>query len=180
MLTALLVFDLWWPRLLQLFNYTVGLCLVGAMGFTLTQLVRHREMVAVLAGGISLYRLLVPIFMVAGLMMVLKTINQELIISHPRVAPLLAHDPGDAGNRELANFQVPLTADGRGQVWFASNFEPRMNVLSNVEIWRRDSRGVVTSRITADEVRWRGGGGARTSARAGGMGRAAGSWSTPA
>jgi lipopolysaccharide export LptBFGC system permease protein LptF len=113
--------------------------------------------VAVLAGGISLYRLLVPIFMVAALMMGLKTINQELVISHPRVAPLLARDPGDAGDRELANFQVPLTADGRGQVWFASNFEPKTSVLSNVEIWRRDSRGVVTSRVSADEVRWKDG-----------------------
>lgn len=153
-LTALLVFDLWWPRLLQLFNYTIGLCLVGAMGFTFTQLVRHREMVAVLAGGISLYRLLVPVFIVAGAMMALKTINQELVISNPRVAPLLARDPGDAGNRDLANFRVQLVADGRGQVWFAGEFEPRTNVLSNVDIWRRNSSGVVTSRISADEARW--------------------------
>ncbi len=157
-LTALLVFDLWWPRLLQLFNYTIGLCLVGAMGFTFTQLVRHREMVAVLAGGISLYRLLVPVFVVAIAMMALKTINQELVISNPRVAPLLARDPGDAGNRDLSTFRVQLVADGRGQVWFAGEFEPRTNVLTNVDIWRRNSSGVVTSRVSADEARWRGGG----------------------
>lgn len=157
-LTALLVFDLWWPRLLQLFNYTIGLCLVGAMGFTFTQLVRHREMVAVLAGGISLYRLLVPVFMVAVLMMALKTLNQEVVISNPRVAPLLARDPGDAGNRELSNFRVQLVADGRGQIWFASEFEPRTNVLTNVDIWLRNTSGVVTSRVSADEARWRGSG----------------------
>lgn len=155
LVTTLLVFDLWWPRLLQLYNYTIGLCLVGAMGFTFTQLVRHREMVAVLAGGISLYRLLWPVFLVAALMTGLKLLNQELAISHPSVAPLLARDPGDAGNRQLTEFQVPLTADGRGQVWFARNFDPASAVMTGVEIWRRDERGVVTARITADRATWR-------------------------
>ncbi len=152
--TALLVFDLWWPRLLQLFNFTIGLCLIGAMGFTFTQLVRHREMVAVLAGGVSLHRLLVPVFLVAAGMMGLKVLNQEVVMSNPRIAPLLARDPGDAGNRELANFKVPLTADGRGRVWFAANFEPRDGVLSGVEIWQRDARGVVTGRISAERAAW--------------------------
>lgn len=154
-LTVLLVFDLWWPRLLQLYNYTIGLCLVGAMGFTFTQLVRHREMVALLAGGISLYRLLVPVFAVAMLMMAIKGVNQELIISHPRIAPLLARDAGDAGNRDLAEFQVPLTADGRGQIWMAANFDPVSGVMSGVQIWNRDTRGVVTHRFAADEAVWR-------------------------
>lgn len=154
-LTVLLVFDLWWPRLLQLYNYTIGLCLVGAMGFTFTQLVRHREMVAVLAGGISLYRLLVPVFAVAVLMMSLKAVNQELVISHPRIAPLLARDAGDAGNRDLAEFQVPLTADGRGQIWMAANFDPVSGVMSGVQIWNRDARGVVTHRFAADQAVWR-------------------------
>src|SRR5947207_593492 len=45
-LVALGVLDMWWPKLLQLFNYLVGLVLVAAMGFTFTQLVRNRELVA--------------------------------------------------------------------------------------------------------------------------------------
>jgi len=154
-LTALLIFDLWWPRLLQLFSYTIGLCLVGAMGFTFTQLVRHREVVAILAGGISLHRVLVPVMVVATLVMVVKVIDQELILSHPRIAPLLARTPADAGRRELANFQVPLMADGRGQIWFAREYEPSTGVLSGVEVWRRDSRGVVTDRISAISAKWR-------------------------
>ena len=64
--TVLLVADLWWPKLLQLFAYMVGLALVGAMGFTFTQMVRHRETVAALAGGISLRRLARPVLIVAA------------------------------------------------------------------------------------------------------------------
>lgn len=154
-LTANLVVDIWWPRLLQLYNYTIGFGLLAAMGFTFTQLVRHREVVAVLAGGISLFRLLRPILIVAALMMGLKVINQEFVISNPRIAPLLARDPGDAGARELAEFPVPPTVDGRRQVFFAREFDPRSGVMKGMELWRRDERGVATSRISAAEAVWR-------------------------
>ena len=98
-LIALGVIDIWWPKLLQLFNYLVGLVLVAAMGFTFTQLVRHRELVAVLAGGISLQRAARPVLIVAIGVMGLRWVNSELILSNPRVAPLLTRDPGDIGKR---------------------------------------------------------------------------------
>ena len=99
LVAALLVADLWWPKLLQLFSYMVGLALVGAMGFTLTQMVRHRELVAALAGGISLRRLARPLLVVSAVMIGLKVVDQEFVPSDPRIAPLLTRDHGDAGSR---------------------------------------------------------------------------------
>src|SRR5688572_20352445 len=61
-----IVFDLWWPRLLLLFNFMVGLVMVGAMGFTFGQLSRRRELVAILAAGRGLLRTAAPV-VVAGL-----------------------------------------------------------------------------------------------------------------
>ncbi|MCC6320898.1 MAG: LptF/LptG family permease [Phycisphaerales bacterium] len=156
--TAALVVDIWWPRLLQLFNYTIGLGLIGAMGFTFTQLVRHREIVAMLAGGISLFRAIRPVLLVAALMMGVRTINQELVIANPRIAPLLGRDPSEAGKRELGEFQVPPTPDGRRQVLFARKFDPRTATMHGVELWRRNDKGVATSRVSADEARWIAGG----------------------
>lgn len=154
-LTGLVVCDLWWPRLLQLFNYTIGLGLVGAMGFTFTQLVRHREMVAVLSGGISLHRMIRPVLVVALAFMGLKAINQELIVSHPRIAPLLARDPGDAFDRNFSEFAVPPTKDSAGRIWIARNFDPRTATLSGVHICERGPSGVVTSLIHAESATWR-------------------------
>ena len=57
--------DLWWPRILQLYNFVIGIVLAAAMGFTCSQLVRNRELVAVLASGQSLRRVLRPIMIVA-------------------------------------------------------------------------------------------------------------------
>lgn len=153
--TTMLVVDIWWPRLLQLFNYTIGLGLMGAMGFTFTQLVRHREIVAMLAGGISLYRTIRPVLVVAALMMGLRVINQEFVISNPRIAPLLGRDPSEAGKRELGEFQVPPTPDGNNNVLFAHRFDPKTNTMYGVELWKRE-KGIVTSRVSADEARWTG------------------------
>lgn len=154
LVTATLVVDIWWPRLLQLFNYTIGLGLIGAMGFTFTQLVRHREIVAILAGGISLFRVVRPVLLVAALMMGVRTINQELVISNPRIAPLLGRDPSEAGKRELGEFQVPPTPDGRGQVLFARRFDPKTGVMEGVELWVRNDRGVATARVSAENAKW--------------------------
>src|SRR4030095_16197065 len=99
--------DIWWPRLLSLFNFLLGMVLVAAMGFTCSQLVRNRELVAVLTAGKSLYRVAMPIVAVALGMTAVQGLNQELVI--PRVAPLLLRDQGDAGKRNLGQSRVPPT-----------------------------------------------------------------------
>ena len=153
-LATLLVFDLWWPRLLQLFTYLVGMVLVAAMGFTFTQMVRYREMVAVLAGGISLHRMMRPVLIVAALFMVLKVINQECVLSQPKVAALLARDTNDAGIREWKDFPVRLASDSEHRVWLARRFDPGAGVMEDVTIWIRDQGGHAQSIIQADKAVW--------------------------
>jgi lipopolysaccharide export system permease protein len=153
-LVASLAADLWWPRLLQLFVFLLGMVLMAAMGFTISQIVRHRELVAMLAGGISLRRAARPILVVAGLMTLLQVADQEFII--PRIAPLLTRDHGDAGKHQLQGFNVPLTADASRRLFFAQSFEPERGVLHDVTIWERNEEGRPTSQITAPEARWDG------------------------
>ena len=42
LVTVWLIGDFWWPKLLQLYNYLLGIVLVGARGFSCSQLVRRR------------------------------------------------------------------------------------------------------------------------------------------
>lgn len=154
-ITVFLIVDLWWPRLLQLFNFMLGLVLAGAMGFTVTQLLRHRELVAMLAGGISLRRVARPIVVVAVLATGLQVLNQELVL--PRIAPLLSRDPGDAGKREWSAFEVKLPKDGQGRLYFARHFDPERGEAHNLHIWERDREGRALRRISADRAVWRDG-----------------------
>lgn len=154
--TPLVVLDLWWPRLLGLFNILLGLLLVCAMGFTCAQLVRHRELVAVLTSGQSLYRVARPVLLVALGFTLLQAMNQEFIM--PRIAPLLSREPRDALQYTMGTTDVPLTDDGVGRLFYAEAFDPDRGTLKNVSIWERDQRGMALHRINASEAVWRDGG----------------------
>ena len=152
-----MIADLWWPRLLQLFNFMLGLVMVAGMGFTCSQLVRHREFLAMLAAGVSLHRVARPILVVAGALTLVQALNQELVI--PRIAPLLSRDHGDAGKRGLGATPVPLTPDGRGWIYRADSFDADAGVLHGVYILERDEttrQGV--RQITATTATWNDGG----------------------
>ena len=145
--TVVVVADLWWPRLLQLYNYLIGLVLVGAMGFTFTQLARHRELVAMLAGGVSLFRAARPVLVVALGCTLLQVVNQEFIL--PRIAPLLTRDAGEAGARESSSFPLKLTPDSQGRVFQAHRFHPSTGRIEGVNVWLRDETGRAESRVSA-------------------------------
>ena len=152
--TALAVIDLWGPRLLQLFSYLGGLVVVMAAGFTAASLVRKRELVAALAGGVSLQRLCVPMGAGALLVFAAQALNQEYLL--PRVAYLLPRDANDIGRRTLEPFRVTLLQDGAGRLWHAAVFEPQPGRLQRVVVWERDSAGRIERRIRADEATWTG------------------------
>ena len=155
-ITIFLIADLWGPRLLQLFNYMLGLVLIGAMGFTCTQMVRHREFVAMLASGQGLHRVARPILITAIALSALQALNQEILL--PRVAPLLTRDHGDAGQRSLGASAVPLTADGLGRLFYARSFDADAGTVEGLYIWERDAVGLQTRRIYAPRAQWNNGG----------------------
>lgn len=156
LVTILLIANLWWPRLLQLFGFMLGLVLVGAMGFTFAQMVRHRELVAVLASGQSLRRMARPILIVAAGMTVVQVINQEFVL--PQVAPLLTRDHGDAWRRDLSAFGVRLTEDSDGRLFLAKQFNPETQTITGLDVWVREDTGKALRRITADSAHWEPGG----------------------
>lgn len=149
-ITVFLVADLWWPRLLQLFNFIAPLVVVAGMGFTFAQLVRHREVVAMLAGGVSLYRAARPVLAVAVVATLVQVANQELVL--PRIAPLLTRSAASAGEREVDSFSVALVADGKRRLFQAARFDPGTKTLERLNVWERDESGRAVRRISADSA----------------------------
>lgn len=156
LLTVLVIADLWWPRLMQLFNFMLGTVMVAAMGFTCSQLSRHREFIAMLAAGISLQRVARPILVCAVAMLLLQGLNQELVI--PRIAPLLAREHGDAGQRTLGQMSVPLTADGQGRIWRADTFDADADALTGIFVIERNDEWKAERVVEAETATWSDGG----------------------
>ncbi|MCB9846043.1 MAG: LptF/LptG family permease [Phycisphaeraceae bacterium] len=156
LLTAYLIFDLWWPRLLQLTGFMLGVVMVGAMGFTCSQMVRHREFVAILASGQSLRRVARPILAVALVLTGLQAANQELVI--PRIAPLLAREHQDAGRPAARRSGTLMVADGAGRIFLVGDFDADTGQIRDAYVWERDDRRLATRRIHADVGTFRNGG----------------------
>jgi lipopolysaccharide export system permease protein len=155
LITALLVLDLWWPRLINLFNFLMGLILIGAMGFTLSQLVRHRELVAVLTSGQSLLRVARPFIAVALLMTILTAVNQQFIT--PRIADRVTRETRDLGRKELGESRVRPTLDAAGRLLYAASFDADQETLTDLYVWERDpATSLPTRRLYAPKATWDG------------------------
>ncbi len=144
--------DLWWPKLLQLFNFLLGMVMVAAMGFTCTQMLRNREFIAMMAAGIGLHRVMRPIMIVAIALTGIQVLNQELVI--PRIAPLLVREHEDAGNHRLGEASVALTPDGQGRLFRAESFDADTGMLAGLFVLERDADGRAVRAIAADSARY--------------------------
>ncbi len=89
------------------FRDFAGMITVVAAAFSLGKMVRNNELVAVMASGISLKRVIMPILVLALLLTGLLIIDQELII------PPLSH--------KLVRSHDDLPGQGSYDVWFISD-----------------------------------------------------------
>lgn len=157
MLIALIA-DFELPRIFQFYAFLHGLIAVGAMAFTLAQMHRHRELVAVMSSGTSLYRVAMPFIFAVFVLSVLQLANQELML--PRVAPLLLRSHAQIGQNTVNEFEIRLTPDSRGNILQSPSFDPARSQLDRPTFLERSDRGLTTRRITADRAVWDGSEGA--------------------
>lgn len=147
-----LVWEFHGPRVFQLYAYLLGVLSVGAASFTLAQMLRHRETVALLASGMSLYRLAWPLVIAAFGLNLLHVVNSNVVL--PSMAPLLIRSHGDLGREGIAAFPVPFTADRNGALLHAPAFHRDRSVLERPTILVRDALGRTATRITAEQATW--------------------------
>jgi lipopolysaccharide export system permease protein len=147
-----LMIDFELPRIFQFYAYLHGMVAVGAMAFTLAHMHRYKELVAVMASGMSLYRIALPFFIAAFFISLIQLANQELLL--PRVAPLLLRGHSQIGESSVNEFEVQLTTDARGNVMQSPSFNPATNTLLSPTILERNERGLTTRRISADKAVW--------------------------
>ena len=146
------IWDYYGPMVLMVYLYLSGLIVVGAMGFTLTSMQRNRELTAVVASGVSLYRIAAPVIVTGIALNALTLPVQEFVI--PPLAEKLARSKSQARYDTIDTFAQYLTPDGGGALFSAAVFDPSSETLEEVLILTRDDRGVATARIEAASATW--------------------------
>jgi len=150
--TVYSVFDYYYPMALLLYVFFSGLVVVAAMGFTFSLLHRSRELTAMLASGVSLYRVAMPVIVAGIVFNALALPAREFII--PRVADKLMRSSADVKYGSMRGFPVRFAADESGALLSASRFEPDAGSLRDVILRRRSDEGITTQRLTAARASW--------------------------
>jgi lipopolysaccharide export system permease protein len=115
------------------FRDFAGMITVVAAAFSFGKMVRHNELVAVMASGVSLKRIIFPIVFLALLLTGVLVIDQELII--PPLADKLVRSQGDLPGQE--SYQVRFISDGKGSLINSLRFDVETSTLYDPTILLR-------------------------------------------
>src|SRR5687768_1835298 len=104
------------------FNHLSGIIPVVAAAFTLMRLSRFNELTAVLAAGVPMLRVAMPIILAGVVLNALVIVNQELII--PNLSHKLSRDRGEAGGGSGEQFPIRAMQDSQNSLLFAARYTP--------------------------------------------------------
>ena len=152
--TAAAVVDYYVPVVLLVYVFFNGLIVVGAMGFTIVGLQRNRELTAVIASGVSLYRVAAPV-LIAGLLLSAATLPvQEFVL--PPLAPKLVRSKSQLKEPKqgLESKEVYYARAGGRDLLSASSFDAESGRLTGLRVLSRDQTGRTSTIITADAAVW--------------------------
>ena len=105
---------------LMYFSELGGVIIVMAAGFTMARMNHTNELTAMLASGVSLHRVIMPMIVASIILGGLITLDREILI--PRNAQYLIRSRDDA--REVKMFPVYLTPDSADNIWWSSVYDP--------------------------------------------------------
>ena len=115
------------------FREFAGMITVVAASFSFGKMVRSNELVAVMASGVSLKRVIAPIVLLALLLTGVLVIDQELVI--PTLADGLVRSHDDIPGQE--SYNVWFISDGNGSLICSQKFDVETSTLHNPTIITR-------------------------------------------
>lgn len=144
------IFDYYLPNLALYFAQLGGIITLFACGAVLARMRKLNEVTAMLASGVSLYRLARPIMLFAIAATGVLLIDTEVII--PAVAHKLARKHDEVGGDRA--YEVLFLKDGKGALLSAGRYFPESQDLQSMLVMERDESGAVKRIIEADAASW--------------------------
>lgn len=134
--------------------YLLPACLLLAMLHSLSSLTRHSEIIAMRAGGVSIYRIVMP-FVWVGI-----TASLSLAFINEKVAPNSAWraerflDYQKAGRDNEIYFARNLALKTRNHVWMIQRFDTRDQSMYGVEMIEQRPDGSDARKVLAEKALW--------------------------
>jgi lipopolysaccharide export system permease protein len=143
-------------RMFLIFVQLAGIIPVVAAAFTLMRLSRFNELAAILAAGVPLVRVAMPIIFAGLFLNVLVFIDQELII--PKIIPQLTRARDEAHATSAKSFPVHGMEGNENVMLVAGMFTPGTSgdpaTMRVVDFIERDEQARAVRHISADSAQW--------------------------
>jgi lipopolysaccharide export system permease protein len=138
------------PNLLLYFKQLAGAIVAFSCLATVARMRRQNEMTAMLASGVSLHRLAIPVIGFGVVATGLLVIDTEWLI--PRVAHKLARDHDDVDGHNA--YKILFLPDRDGALLSAGRFDPSHHHLDRLLVIWRDESGSLVQTLEADRATW--------------------------
>lgn len=116
------------------FRDFAGMITIVAAAFSFGKMVRNRELVAVMASGVSLKRVVVPVIILAIIATGALVIDQEFII--PSFTDKLVRSEDDVAGEK--SYDVSFISDANGALFFSQKFDVKTATLNYPTILQRE------------------------------------------
>jgi lipopolysaccharide export LptBFGC system permease protein LptF len=145
------VFSYYAPQTFVYFAQLCGVITLFACMATIVRMRRMNELTALLASGISLYRIAAPVVAFGILTTGLLILDTEWII--PAVAHKLVRDRDDVDGRRA--YEVLFLPDRQGALLSAGRFHPSTLDMRQLLVLSRNEEGTLVQTLEADRATWR-------------------------
>lgn len=142
----------------QIISHTLPVAVLLSTLLTFGVFSRHHEIVAMKSNGLSLYRISLPIFVIAGVVCVLSFLFSEFITPYANQKAKYIEFVEVKKQRKMGFFkQNQLWFRARNTIYNFAIFESPTNTLKGITIYYFDKDFNLTSRIDAREATWKDG-----------------------
>lgn len=142
--------DYYIPNLFLYFSQLSGVITLFACGAVLVRMRKLNELTAILASGVSLYRVARPVMIFGVAVTGLLVLDTEWLI--PSVAHKLSRDHDDADGKRA--YEVLFLKDRGGALLSAGRFLPTTRDLQRMLVLVRDDNGAIVQTWEADQATW--------------------------
>ena len=144
------MFDYYAPNVLLYFSQLSSAITLFACMAVLARMRKLNELTAILASGVSLYRVARPVLLFGVSTTGLYVLDTEVLI--PAVAHKLSRDHDDADGKRA--YEVLFLRDRNGALLSAGQFHPRSRDLQRLLVLFRDDDGAIVRTLEADRAVW--------------------------
>ncbi len=142
-------------QMLVIFQQVAGVIPTLAAGFTMVRMTRHHELTAMLASGVSLYRVAAPIILASMVLSALTVLNQEFVISRPEIIEKLLRRHDEVKQSSAKAEPLSFLRDRDNSLLSAGEYNPVTKTMRNIFIVDRDASGKPTGHTVAERAEWK-------------------------